>query len=201
MGSNLLETLPFPATDIERRLGFFKYNPPKIKYAAAERLGNEIPRFVDVFYGLTERLGHIPVFEEFMGAYMRQCDTVYPCKGEMREGIYARAARAYPSIVRDLHMSLMVRDAGVFDSVIYDKEVDMYDGIDIEIVQNSQLYGVKLYVDTKNARFYRDAKDYRHTAYKGKIVDMPLNLSDGDRHGDIYLYAGRHVAKLKEMIV
>jgi hypothetical protein len=115
MRSNLLETLTFPATDIERRLSFFKYNPPKIKYAQAERLGNEIPKFVDVFYDLTERLGHIPVFEEFMGVYMRRYDKVYPCSKEMRDGIYARAARAYPSIIRDLHMCLMVRDSGIFD--------------------------------------------------------------------------------------
>jgi hypothetical protein len=80
--------------------------------------------------------------------------------GEPRSpAVLARAQRAYPSLVRQHHAEVLLREQ--FPIVLHDEGLD-HAGVDLLVVDGAFAVGLALMVDTPQARNWRLVKQRRH---------------------------------------
>jgi len=157
-----------------------------------------IPPMMDILFQMVRQDKEIPTQKEFVLSYMDSIDlpTIYSrvtksksnahiTLGQVRRGIIARAARSYPSLVRDLHLPIRLRELGY--KAFYIKKYDIEYGIDIVLNYKDELYYIHCYVDSYRANYYRNIKDKRHpNTLKGKHLEAPMVIKRGD--SNLYLY-------------
>ena len=115
-----------------------------------------------------------------------------------KEGIIARALRAYPSLLRDLHFYVSLVESGKFDSVSYSLDKDFL-GTDVTVSYHGKEYGVALYVNTKRSNFFKKKKEGRHDEDYKSVICLPIDFSSQEakvKVGDYYLYTGSHIDTL-----
>jgi hypothetical protein len=117
----------------------------------------------------------------------------------LKAGLEARAKRAYPSFVRDIHLDALLREKGL--QVSYDQEVDIVGGVDHKVTYEGETFHVHGYVGTNRGRFGRRVKNRRHK-FRGVHIDMALDLGarTTKKVGDFFLYSKEDIDNLvKEM--
>ena len=131
----------------ERRLAGMCLEFPKARTSEWERF----PSMVGIYRSLA-RLD-VPTqctFAEKVASEMNRCGDL---------GVVARASRTYPSLVRQHHFLLVLREH--FDLVVWDEDTDQC-GVDLLVIDQAEAYGVALSTQTANARFWHGVKQERH---------------------------------------
>jgi len=176
--------------------------------------GMKLPMFVPSFYKYVTKNSYIPSQEEFYGRYVNDNKEWFEKRDDSEsilKGIKARAYRSYPSIVRDIHFALVVKERSGFDSVIYNYDTDIKDGIDL-VIRNkgyslsanshvTKTYAVNLFTKTERAYMGRENKGSRHKKIPNvEYIDMPVSFKGSKRCGYFYLYHDRELNMLRGYI-
>lgn len=163
------------------RLSQYEYVNPSVRDERVEQW-NKWPPFVHSFYVWALEHGRLPTQREHAGLYF----GLYPFLGEgsCREGLAARIGRAWPSLVRDVHLCALLREAGM--TVAYSLEWDVRAGIDMSVwppIDGRPPLFVHAYVHTRRARQFRERKQdgLRH-------FDLPLKQAEARTINGVWLY-------------
>jgi hypothetical protein len=110
-----------------------------------------------------------------------------------RQAVLARAARAYPSLVRQQHFEYLLRAR--FRWVFRGDELDMA-GVDFLVLRSGRGYGVGLSTETEDARTWRDLKETRHGELPVPLLDL---YAEPNRHviGDFWLHPPEDVDRVE----
>lgn len=171
---------------IEENLARYRYTKPNGGANEADRI---ILPLVSDAYEMLCRLfrTRIPTQDEVI-RYLQPKD----------ENEANRVRRAYPSIVRDHHLYLLLKDS--FPFVLRTKELDIEYGIDFLIVEASLAFCVHAFVDTFEAKAWREQKEKRHPYTGGVHIDLPLDLDRAKVVGDFRLYDNGYIENLRKII-
>jgi hypothetical protein len=175
----LSENLPDLTTaDIEAVLGRCGYERPRFYDDEVER--NGCPPFVNPFYIWLLEHGRIPTPLEHINLYF----ALYPWTDNgRRAGLEARILRAWPSLVRDLHLTALLREAGM--RVTYSVDFDRA-GIDVAVWPpldgRPPLY-VHAYVWSPRSEQFR-----RRKVRGPRHFDLPLHRREARVVGNVWLY-------------
>lgn len=112
----------------------------------------------------------------------------------------ARILRTYPSLIRDFHFYLMVKEANVFDKVTYSCADDI-NGTDVAITHQEVKYTVSLYTKTERSLKFKQIKDKFRHQYDENEIRIKLNLSKAYDCGQIKLYTQSDVDFVKKRII
>lgn len=164
---------------------------------------NDFPRFIDVFYKYVYKNNTIPTQEEFYNIYITQNKDDLNAMFKQHNwgnseklGLKHRIFKIYPSFIRDLHASFLFKEkiTKYFGDkrvkIIYNRELDNIENIDILIVKDDKYFGLKLLTSTLNANKYKDEKLGRHSEPFENVeyIDVPLSFNTCPKSGEIYLY-------------
>lgn len=167
------------------------------------------PSFTMTFYRFIMENDKIPTQTEFCEYFVNsvpnkehitaKSKSWASSQSEIETGLKARAARTYPSLIRDLAFSMMLKDSG-YDT-FWNPEVDVDCKADMVINYNDTLYGIAMYTDTKLGNSNR-ARKLDETEMPSELtkIELPLNLSSGEKVGDFLMYGVRHKEKLLTML-
>lgn len=173
--------------DIEgMKLNFDNYRNPFIEWKLS------IPIFLKSFYRFVLYKKRIPTQEEFYKLYSEDNKDWYN-KLRLSEnsirGLKSRVFRTHPSLVRDLHFSLFLKEKLKDCDVIYNINLDMKHGIDILLNNGVNLFGLNLFTKTKNSLKARKLKKNRHESIDNvNLIDIPIDLNNCKKCGDFFLY-------------
>jgi hypothetical protein len=168
-----------------RSLSFSDVRDPAVEQA-------RFPGMVAIYWGLVDGNGCPPT----QGDFMRLVADDPLVRGLPRQAVLARAARAYPSLVRQQHFEYLLRAR--FRWVFRGDELDLA-GIDFLILRDGRAYGVGLSTDTEDARSWRERKDARHGELPVPVVDL---YAEPDRYviGDFWLHPTEDVDRVEAFI-
>lgn len=117
------------------------------------------------------------------------------------EGLKARVYRTYPSLVRDLHFMLFVKENYNQIAIVYNRKLDIEEGIDLLIIKNGSYYGINLYADTKRAHIGREKKEFRHDKFNNvNYVELPVDFKGSVKCGSFFLYGDKELSQIKELL-
>jgi hypothetical protein len=164
----------------------------------------KFPIFLGSFYRYILRQQSVPSQKQFWDMYLFDNTEWFngqSLEDEIMIALKARLFRTYPSLIRDLHFSLKLRECKLFGSVIYNAKLDVFEGVDVLITNKSSFYAVNLYTDTKNAFRGRKAKERRHSKFDNVFyIELPVTFLDENKHGDFFLYSDNSLILLKKEI-
>jgi hypothetical protein len=171
--------------ELENVLSQYKISKPKYKGEEVEN--KSLPFMLTTFRELIKE-EIPPTQEEFLTTFKIK----YP---ELKlRGITSRLKRAYLSYVREYHLGFLLRK--YFSKVIYDEKIDIF-GVDYVIHYKGCKFNIHAYVNTESGRYWRSIKNGRHK-FRGKHLDLPMDLDKGKRVGKIILYTDNHVLELRK---
>lgn len=158
-----------------------------------------IPPIAGMFYKILFYEGYIPTLD-----YLRQryfLEYMQSIRQIGKKSVTARIARAYPSILRDLHFVLLCRDSGYFQEVKYSLNMDYFEGIDVYIKYENTDFGIRLMVNTPRSLVFNNKKiENRKGTWNTKIINVTHNLEEKYKVGNIFLYHKEHVENLLKQI-
>lgn len=130
---------------------------------------------------------------------------------EKKEAWIKRFKNSWSSLVRDVHFSFMSnkkqKEEEVFDSVDFDLERDIEEGVDLCVKHNGTEYQINLFVDSPKSREFLDKKkNYRHNENDSVEIEVPMkfrgikkNISTNKE--DLWLYNEEHFEAIKTIIL
>lgn len=192
--SNLLKSISLTSDDIRNQivgyeLTFFQERNEEVEWSI------KLPMFVDSFYAYVLEKQCIPTQKEALGHYLLYNGDFFTDlnRPDLESGIMARAFRAYPSLIRDIHFNKYIEERlGTRCQIIYNTRLDVEEGIDLMIVTEKNNYGVCFFADTLRAHKGREAKEHRHTPFENvKYVEMPMELNGSVKVGNFFLYGDK----------
>ena len=201
---NLLEIITLSYKDVEEQIKTYPLTFDKTKINIVE-WQLKLPVFVTSFYNYLKSNGSIPNQNDYWLFYVAENKaylTSLNLPEEEKKGVRARVFRTYPSLVRDLHLGLYLKNNHLFRSVFYNELIDVEYGIDI-IVENDSgtKFGLNLFIGTKRANDARRVKQHRLKKSLGIIcLDFPLARDKRKICGDFFLYADDEIQKKVEEI-
>lgn len=164
---------------------------------------NDFPRFIDTFYRYVYKNNTIPSQEKFFNIYIEENKSELGLMFETNKwgveeklGLKHRIFKIYPSFIRDIHAAFLFKEkiTKYFDDirvkVIYNRELDNKENIDILIVKDERYFGLKLLTSTYNANKYKNEKICRHNEPFDNVeyIDVPLSFNTCPKYGEIFLY-------------
>ena len=108
------------------------------------------------------------------------------------EALKAKVTRAYPSLVRDVHLTCLLQEAGL--QAHYSLRNDRW-GADVTVELPAGKVYVHCYVDTARGRAFRQEKNDSHW-FRGRHVDLPLREHEARKVGAFWLYSEMHVERI-----
>jgi hypothetical protein len=177
----LSESIPqLGSSEIEGQLRRTRYYHDNYRDDDAE--GGGFPPFIQPFYIWLCEHQRVPSADEHVNLYF----ALYPWAGAAcQRGLVARINRAWPSLVRDVHLRALLREGGI--NVTYSMDWDTAAGIDLvawppEASGRSGLF-IHAYVYTPRAVRFRSQKPNgrRH-------LDLPLLKHDAQIVNGVWLY-------------
>lgn len=183
---------------IEEQISQYWLTPLKVRDDRVE-FRMKIPYFMTAFNRYVKERNKIPSPDQFYAFYTSiNYEFFQKIQGDIRAviGIEARAKRAYPSMIRDVHLTALLKENGM--DVVYDESMDVNEGVDQIINYKGQKFYVHCFVKTKRSESARNMKDGRHE-FTGKHIDLPLDLDARDVNtniGDFRLYSKKHIDAL-----
>jgi hypothetical protein len=195
------ETLMLSSREIEKQIENYKLDFPQVRDERIE-WNTKLPMFVATFNKLIQEKGVVPSQDNFVKRYFEdnsaELSSVISSES-LKAGLEARARRAYPSFVRDIHLDALLRERGL--QVSYDQETDIVGGVDHKITYKGETFHVHGYVGTNRGRFGRKVKNRRHK-FLGVHIDMALDLSakTTKKVGNFLLYSEEDIDNLVKQI-
>lgn len=214
MGDNayLLKSCKITAGELEQTIKAFDYNELYSEYRDyKDENGVEKTQFPPinfVFYKYVFENDSIPSPQNVIDSYFELYEDnikVVDGNAEMNGVIYnlnalkARILRTYPSLLRDFHFYLMLKECNSFDKVTYSCADDIK-GIDITIVHRNQKYIVSLFTDTKRSWSFKKIKNIFRHRYGKNEIKVPMVLDEADKCGDFMLYKKSDVKNVTDKI-
>jgi hypothetical protein len=202
--TNFLSMLKFTLSEMEELLQIYS-----LKFLSDRNPETEwkikFPTFAPQFYETTFRHNIVPTQEKFWKSWSRRYknnEILTSLSEAQSKGLQARVYRTYPSLVRDLHFALLLRDSHKFDEVIYNIKLDVQYGIDLIVLHKQKIFAVNLFTDTKRAANARKYKANRHPDITDIInIDLPVSFKGSKKIGDFFLYSHRELIELENEIL
>ena len=174
------------AKRVENLLASYALHLPRIvdPYVETAAFPSLVTFFTDLVY---HHDGWPPPPEVFVRTFRTQCERSagWLVTAGAWPATEARLLRAYPSFVRELHLSLLLTERGMV--VVRDAGADQGHGLDLIVLAGHYAVGLATYVDTPRSRAYRERK--RATNPPGALViEVPLCLRTATRAGNFLLY-------------
>ncbi len=127
---------------------------------------------------------------------------------DVRAATVARLQKAYPSLVRDLHLYLLCNESNRFASVQRGIHLDEFYGVDVLIRdQTTREFYICATAGTRDANDWRTLKQQQRNTrrperaqLRGTIIELPLTVRPKKIVGDWWLYAPAHVAYIAEQM-
>lgn len=197
---NFLDHLELSADEIkhiikEYKLGFFSTRNNQAEWQI------RFPTFLNSFYKWIYLKKKIPNQRTYFDFYMSENNNFFLANNfsnQILEGLKARIYRTYPSLVRDVHFSAFVKERLNGYHVLYNRKLDVEEGVDLMIYISTAYYGINLYTDTLRAHMSRKKKGNRHTTFKNVIyLELPVNFKGSDKCGDFFLYGNTELNLIK----
>lgn len=191
----------FTLQDIEGQLSKLAFTPSNIRSEKIE-YQTSLPYFMTSFNDFLRVNKRIPSQNEYIDNYLRtngQYLSSLNLTPDDMEAVKARATRAYPSLIRDLHFTSLLQYEGY--NPIYDEDADVNGGVD----QIIDMYGTPVYIHcftgTNRAMQDRERKEHRHN-FNGVHIDLPLDMngSNSKRIGNFIVYSDKAVRQLDGLI-
>jgi hypothetical protein len=138
----------------------------------------QFPNMAAIYWNLA-RTSIVPeqsVFAQAVAALMDQGDNA---------AVLARAARAYPALVRQHHFALVLKEH--YPLVIRSEELDLH-GVDLLVVDDGLAFGIALSVQTSAAHRWQQVKQRRHPDPPGLPVLYLYADAQGYRVGAFWLH-------------
>lgn len=168
------------------------------------------PSFIVIFYYYIYFFRRVPTQQQFLSFYheINSAWVNINVKKELMDAFNGRLSRTYPSLVRDTHCYMLLKESKKFKRVIYKMKYDLSGKVDIFVESmNNNWYGLQLRVDTKNSDEFYKKKPFRNAidipALKN-MIDMPLNLDNAKtvytKKNDLKLYSNRDLEWLTSLI-
>jgi hypothetical protein len=200
---NFLNYIQLSSNDICGIIEKYELSFPQIKNERVEwRIA--FPVFLTPFYKYIYYYKKILKQNEYYEYYLSENESFFNVNKfeiEIIEGLRARIYRTYPSLIRDLHFGLFVKENFAEAEVIYNRKLDIEEGIDLIIKYNSNLYAINLFTDTARAHYGRKKKENRHTRFTNvKYVDLPVNFKGSIKCGNFFLYEEPELSLIKKTI-
>lgn len=196
--NNLLNDVNITSNDVLQQiisypLEFDSYKNKEVEW------GTKLPMFLDSFYPYIKSNNRVPTQLEFWEQYRGSLPTAILDRGDaFLRGIKARLYRTYPSLVRDIHFSLLLSENSSNSSIIYNRDLDVECGIDILVVFREKYYALNLFTPTKRAFVGRHKKSKRHHKYENIIdIELPVTFNNSHKHGEFFLYGTQEMAELR----
>lgn len=196
----LLKSCTVTSEELKETVKTFDYNDLYSKYREYKDEGGvektQFPPINFVFYKLVFENDGIPSPQKVLDIYFELYSDkikVYEESAEMGGTSYnlnalkARILRTYPSLLRDFHFYLMLKECGCFDRVTYSCADDIK-GIDITIVHKKKTYIISLFTDTKRSWGFKRIKNIFRHKYGQNEIKVPMVLDQADKCGDFMLY-------------
>ena len=176
----LFKNLTTNSKEIEQSLSEYPLDVTKKPNVFIIERKMRLPLFAVDFYHFIYKNGRIPMQDEFIDYYLK-CNEEYLNKviifEDYEKGLYGRLCRTYPSLVRDVHLFVKLRESDKFDYVDFNIEVDLFGKADILIKHHMTWYGVKLRTKTKRSAEFAAIKDSRGAVELGYVpIEMPIDL-------------------------
>jgi hypothetical protein len=200
---NLLDHLKINSTDVcniieNYKLSFSQTRNQKVEW------GMKFPMFLTPFYKYVYLHNKILTQSEFYDYYISENQTFFAGKNfneDLIEGLKARLYRTYPSLIRDLHFNLYVKENIPQAQVVYNRKLDVEEGIDQLLLYNNKLFAVNLYTDTARAHIGREKKVNRHTPFENvQYLELPVNFKGSLVCGPFFLYGQSELTKIVNLI-
>ena len=196
---NLLPKISLTSKEISNLVSTYKLTFSQERNKEVE-WGIKIPMFVDAFYAYIIEKQMIPNQQESFDYYLQSNKDFFTVlnRPDLKSGIMARAFRAYPSLVRDIHFNKYVEEQlGRKCQIIYNPNLDIEEGIDLMVITKKNNYGICFFTNTRRAFTGRKAKEHRHTLFDNvKYVEMPMEFKGSVEAGDFFLYGEKEYNEL-----
>jgi hypothetical protein len=150
------------------------------------------PALIGLYWGLVGPDGLPPR----QGAFMQAVADHESLAELPREAVIARAGRTYPSLVRQHHFELLLRER--FPFVLRGHQLDLA-GLDFLLFRGNRGYGVGLSVETAAGRAWHDVKDTRHGVLPVPVLDLYAE-PDAYRIGRFWLHPAEDVDRVEAFI-
>lgn len=201
---NLLDHLKLSSIDVCKIIENYDLSFPQTRnYEVENKI--KFPMFLTPFYKYVYYNNDILNQSDFHNYYLSENKTYFDentFKPEILEGLRARIFRTYPSLVRDLHFGLFVKENIEEGQIIYNRNLDTKEGIDLLIKLKDTLYAINLFTDTKNSRLSREKKVLRHTPFDNvKYVELPVKFEGSLKCGKFFLYGENEMNVLKKILI
>jgi hypothetical protein len=178
-------------------LGFSEYVDQSAEYAS-------FPPVAALFYRLCDANGGWPPHQaDFVAAF---AELYRPERPELFvttrwRGTEARVRRAYPSLIREVHLAAMLSDAGLL--CLRSDEAAARHGVDLIVISGAYAVRLACFLDTPRGRGWRQAK-LRRRPPSGIHLELPLSLEQARRVGEFKLYDWHHanaiVSRISELV-
>lgn len=200
---NLLDHLKLTSDDICGLIKGYILSFPQVRNDKAEwRIA--FPMFLIPFYKYVYVNNNVLNQNDFYEYYLSENKKFFDenkFEAEILEGLRARIYRTYPSLVRDLHFSLFVNENIKEAQIVYNRKLDVEEGIDLLINLNDILYAINLFTDTARAHIGREKKVFRHIPFDNvKYVELPVNFKGSLKCGNFFLYGEVELNQIKQII-
>lgn len=198
---NLLDSILFSSADVEAQISSFSLEFDSYKNDEVEwRM--KLPMFVHSFYEYVIDTSSVPTQNQLWEKYSSQKEIKEKIiDPDIKRGIKARVFRTYPSLIRDIHFSLYLKEnSKVTTEVIYNLALDVEYGVDILVVFNKNLFAVNLFTPTQRARMGRQKKEQRHKEITNvHQIELPVEFKTESKVGDFFLYREKELIVLRQI--
>lgn len=201
--SNHLDFFKISSKEIEKQIISFKLTFLKTRNEQVE-WQMQFPIFLDSFYKYIYNKKKLPSQNEFFNYYLVDNKNWFSSNTittEVLVGLKARIFRTYPSLIRDLHFSKLLTEKIKDYTIIYNKNLDVKEGIDLLLNVNKINIAVNLYTQTNRAFVGRNKKENRHILYENVYyIELPVEFNGSVIIGDFFLYGDREIFELEAQI-
>ncbi len=202
--NNLFDSVTFSSADIEAQIRVFNLSFDQTRNDRVEwKL--KLPMFVPPFYDYIKSRGSIPSQDDYWLFYVSENKDYLVSLNLSREekiGLRARVYRTYPSLVRDFHFGLYLKENNFFCFVFYNEILDIEYGIDL-VIENEErtLIGLNLFTQTQAAQYARKVKEFRpKKSVNFACLEIPIDFKGSKTCGDFFLYSDREITSIVEKI-
>lgn len=200
---NLLDHLNLTSTELSEIIQNYTLTFSQIRNEKVE-WGTKFPMFLTPFYKYVYLNNKLLTQNEFYEYYLSENQTFFSDKNfdsEIIEGLKARIYRTYPSLIRDLHFNLFVKENIKEAIIVYNRKLDIEEGIDQLIQYKNQFYAVNLFTATTRAYIGRDKKVYRHTPFDNvQYIELPVNFKGSVKCGEFFLYGQTELNQITQIL-
>ena len=208
----LLKTCTITSEQLKKTVKSFDFNDLYDKYREyKDEHGVEKAKFPPinfVFYKFIFENDGIPSPQEVLDSYFELHSERIHISGESAImcgtnynllALKARILRTYPSLLRDFHFYLMLKECGSFDKVTYSCADDIR-GTDITIIHKKKKHIVSLFTDTKRSWSFKKIKNIFRHKYGQNEIKVPMVLDEADKCGDFMLYKQKDIKYVQKCI-